>query len=303
MISNNVKLIGYKKLNLNYCDLLYLKENRFLYEKYIKFNLFPESNLFFQYKKIYKQFFFYLFLNEKSCVKALFIKTYPVLKEIYFINKDLLEYIFEEKIHPYNFKNESFVGQTEQSNLNIYVKENFEGNEDKIEVEICFFAALIIILIHEFCHFIRIYIYKHLGLIEYKNSFDFDDEIESDIGYFIEKNLFGKIIEKITIKEVYILNIKNYLKNKKEFLKGFINLSKHENINLNQIDEQVIIILTSLNIDITNIKRIEKDSEIIIKGVKSSVSIGKNNDKLYFPQAFEKIIWDLSNNKNKLKNK
>ena len=145
---------------------------------------------------------------------------------------------------------------------------------------------------------------KHLGLIEYKNSFDFDDEIESDIGYFIEKNLFGTIIEKITVQEAfYILNIKNYLKNKKEFLKGFINLSKHENINLNQIDEQVIIILTSLNIDITNIKRIEKDSEIIIKGVKSSLSIGKNNDKLYFPQAFEKIILDLSNNKNKLKNK
>lgn len=54
-------LIGYKKLNLNYCDLLYLKENRFLYEKYIKFNLFPESNLFFQYKNIYKQFFLIYF--------------------------------------------------------------------------------------------------------------------------------------------------------------------------------------------------------------------------------------------------
>ena len=61
LISNNEMLIGYKKLNLNYCDLLYLKENRFLYEKYIKFNLFPESNLFFQYKNIYKQFFLIYF--------------------------------------------------------------------------------------------------------------------------------------------------------------------------------------------------------------------------------------------------
>ena len=154
---------NYKNYNLNYYNFDYPKNMRFMYEKYVKYPLISENSLFNQYKVVYLNFFKQLFLNDNSYVKKLFIKTFPVLKDNYFINEDLLNYIFKEKIHIFNFQNNDFCGQTDSTTLNLYIKSNFSNNEDKIEVEICFFAAYIIIIIHELSQFIRIYIYKYLG--------------------------------------------------------------------------------------------------------------------------------------------
>ena len=74
-----------------------MDKNRFLYEGFIKFYLLPEKNLFIKYKDIFKNFFIDLFTNENSCVKKLFIKTFPVLEENYFISKDFLDFVFEKK--------------------------------------------------------------------------------------------------------------------------------------------------------------------------------------------------------------
>ena len=63
---------------------------RFINEKYIKFNLISENNLFCKYKEEYLNFFKKLFLNDNSYVKQLFIETFRVLKDKYFINQDLL---------------------------------------------------------------------------------------------------------------------------------------------------------------------------------------------------------------------
>ena len=62
---------------------------RFMYEKYVKFNLISENSLFYKYKDKYLNYFKILFLNNNSCIKKLFITTFPVLKEKYFINEEL----------------------------------------------------------------------------------------------------------------------------------------------------------------------------------------------------------------------
>ena len=81
----------------------------------------------------------------------LFIETFPVLQDNYFINDNLLEYIFNKKIHVFNFANQDFVGMTITSNLDIFIKGNYNNNNNKdiIENEICIFAAFIVILIQK----------------------------------------------------------------------------------------------------------------------------------------------------------
>ncbi len=56
-----------------------------MYEKNIKYNLISENSLFYKYKEEYLNFFKKLFLNDNSYVKQLFIETFRVLKEKYFI--------------------------------------------------------------------------------------------------------------------------------------------------------------------------------------------------------------------------
>ena len=99
-----------------------MNKNRYLNEGYIKFNLLHEKNIFAKYKNVYLSFFKKLFLKNNSCVRKLFIATFPVLEDNYFINSNFLNYIFNEKIYTVNFKFEEFVGLTDNTNLNIYKK-------------------------------------------------------------------------------------------------------------------------------------------------------------------------------------
>ena len=211
--TEGITIKHYKDYNLNCYEIISMDENRFMYEGYIKYNLFPEKNLFNKFRVIYKDFFKDIFINEKSCIKKLFTEAFPILQDNYFINEHLLEYIFDKKINVFNFDNQDFVGMTITSNLDIFIKGNYNNNKDKLEVEICIFAAFIIIIIHQLSLFIRIYIFKHLGIKEYEKSFCYDEKEEPEIGRFVEIQLFGRVIEKLTIIEaLYILNIKNYLK-------------------------------------------------------------------------------------------
>lgn len=84
---------NYKDYNLNCYEINNMDENRFMYESFIKFHLFGEKNLFSKYRDIYKNFFKELFTNENSCIKKLFLETFPVLQDNYFINENLLDYI------------------------------------------------------------------------------------------------------------------------------------------------------------------------------------------------------------------
>ena len=238
--TEGITIKHYKDYNLNCYEIISMDENRFMYEGYIKYNLFPEKNLFNKFRVIYKDFFKDIFINEKSCIKKLFTEAFPILQDNYFINEHLLEYIFDKKINAFNFDNQDFVGMTITSNLDIFIKGNYNNNKDKLEVEICIFAAFIIIIIHQLSHFIRIYIFKHLGIKDYEKSFCYDENEEPEIGRFVETQLFGRVIEKLTIIEaLYILNIKNYLKeSSQDFLLEFKKLKYVKKID--KIEDNVI---------------------------------------------------------------
>ena len=274
---------NYEDYNLTLSQLNYIEKNRYLREHYIKFNQFQQKNLFTKYRTFYLEFFQKLFdIKKNSIIKKLFLKTFPILKHNYFINNNLLKYIFENKIYIFNLNNLDFVGLTQHLNMNIYLKGNYIGNFDNFENEICYFASFIIILIHELGHFIRIYIFKHLKLSEYEHSFIYEENEKAEIGRFIEKKLFGKVLGKINVSEaIYILNINNYLKdNDEEFLEGFINL-KYKKINrIEDIDDNIQEISNKLNLDFTklNFSKIN-DYEFTIKVNSNCFNIGFNNDK------------------------
>ena len=278
--TEGITIKHYKDYNLNCYEIISMDENRFMYEGYIKYNLFPEKNLFNKFRFIYKDFFKDLFIKENSYIKKLFIETFPVLQDDYFINENLLEYIFDKKINVFNFDNQDFVGMTITSNLDIFIKGNYNNNnKDKLEVEICIFAAFIIIIIHQLSHFIRIYIFKHLGIKDYEKSFCYDENEEPEIGRFVETQLFGRVIEKLTIIEaLYILNIKNYLKeSSQDFLLEFKKLKYVKKID--KIEDNVINFLKKVEINPENIK-LDPKSELILKGSSNSLFIGANNDKI-----------------------
>ena len=119
----------------------------------------------------------------------------------------------------------------------------------------------------------------------HKNTFQILEESfneKAEIGRFIEKKLFGKVLGKINVSEaIYILNINNYLKdNDEEFLEGFINL-KYKKINrIEDIDDNIQEISNKLNLDFTklNFSKIN-DYEFTIKVNSNCFNIGFNNDK------------------------
>ena len=276
--------------NLNYYNFDEIKKHRYLYEKYIKFNLVPEKNLLNKYKDVYLAFFKNIFLNDNSCVKKLFIKTFPVLADNYFITKDFLNYIFVDKIHVFNFKAEDYVGLIDNTNLNIYIKDDYDTEEkDEIEIEICVFATFIIILIHQLANFMRVYIIRHLGLKKYEESFFYEVNDEPQIGTYIEMKLFGRVVEKIKIVEaLYILNIDNYLKkNVDNFLNDFISLKKIKQIK--NIDKNTQDFLKSVDININDKITLNEKSELAIKSSNKDLYIGANNDKGQSKREMDKV--------------
>ena len=236
-------------------------------------------------------FFKTLFLDENSCVKKLFKRTFPILNDNYFINESFLEYIFHNKIFVFNFHNPDFVGLTENSNLNISIKGNYRiGNKDELETEICIFAAYIVILIHELAHYIRIYIFKHLGLKEYEESFYFEKNKKPEIGRFIEKKLFGRIVEKMNVLEaLYILDIDNYLKkNNEDFTNGFIEIQNKEIYE--KVETKAEEFLKNVGINLASVKNININSEMILKGESDCLNIGVNNDKCETRKVIEELF-------------
>ena len=285
----SIKLENYKNYNLNCYPLKSMAKNRFLYEAYTKYFLLPEKNIFEKYKKVFKNFLKNIFLNENSCVKKLFIDTFPIMEDNYFINEDFLNFIFDKKITAFNYLNEKLTGIIISSNLDIFIKVNFIHNNDVIESEICIFAAFIVILIHELANFIIIYIFKHLGIKEYEKSFFFEENEEPEIGRFIEEKLFGRVIEEMNLIEaLYILNINNfYRKNPEHFLNEFINLKKKKTID--KLEDSVKNFLNSVDIILNRKINLNGKNKLILKGSRNCLNIGINNDKCLMRETILKL--------------
>ena len=122
-------------------------------------------------------------------------------------------------------------------------------------------------------------IYKHYGIEEYEKSFCYDENEEPEIGKFIEKKLFGRVIEKINILEtLYILNINNYFKdNCEKFLFDFKEIKNQKSIGI--IDDNVKNFLEKLGINLNKNIKFNLKSDFILKGSSNCFNIGMNNDK------------------------
>ena len=59
---------------------------------------------------------------------------------------------------------------------------------------------------------------------------------------------------------------------------------------MNQINENDKIFLKNVEIEgLDKLTKLERYNELKIKGIESGLIIGKNNDKLYFPQRINEV--------------
>ena len=131
-------------------------------------------------------------------------------------------------------------------------------------------------------------ILKKLKVPEYDDSFDFEKDEIPEIGRFIEKKLFGRVIEKMNVLEaIYIINIDNYSKSdEEEFLKGFIDLKNKKTIN---IEDSAKKFLKRVNIINFNFELSEVNNEFTVKGNSNCLNIGINNDKCANLKEIERV--------------
>jgi hypothetical protein len=264
----------------NYCIKLIekekLKEHKFLNQKFLWFFKFQKNNIFEKNKIEFVNFFKNIFKKDK--MKKLMINIFPYLQTNYIINEYFIDEFFD-KIKTYNFKPENSCGETIFPILNVYVKNYFEQN-DNIESEICAITSLIIVIMHELAHYIRIYIYQITGDIKYRKSIDLCSCDE--IGDYLETLLFGNTLFRINLfQAIFILNENNY--NKFNFKEEFNKLEKCKHIiemeNFKENFESAKIFLKKLNIDIKK-SEIKKPSNLFtFKSEKNFFVIGYNNDK------------------------
>ena len=288
----------------NYCLKLIEKEKltKFQYsnQKYLWFLKFKKNNLLEQNKKVLLDFFLNIF--QKKEMKNLMIEVFPILEENYFINKKFIIEFFN-KIRAYNFKPYDMCGETISPMLDVYIKSYFDSSQ-LYESEICALASFVIILLHEFAHYIRIYIYKKTGNTKYRKSIDLCNF--KDIGEYLETLLFGKVVHYINLfQALYILDENNYAKNYVTFKKEFMECENSQNVKtIKESFNKMNTFLKRLNIK-ANVSNIENPNAFFnIKGRSNVFRLGFNNDKkgrpidpneLFKGTAFEFLINEKNN--------
>ena len=205
----------------NYCLKLIAKKKiqRFQYvnQKYLWFLKFKKNNIFWKNKEVYLKFFQNILMKEE--IKNLLIEIIPILKEKYFIDENFVSEFFN-KIRPYNFKPKGMCGETISFTLDVYIKSYFNNN-NSYESEICAISYYIIVILHEFINYLRIYIYKTTGNTRYRQSFDLCKC--KDTGDYFEAFLFGKVVQHINLLQaIYILDENNYNKKYHQFAQEFL---------------------------------------------------------------------------------
>ena len=286
--SHKIRLKDYN----NYCFELIKKEklkvNRYLNEQFFLFFKYQANNAFEKNKSVYKDFFKKIFKN--NTIKNLFIYIFPYLEKNYFIDDDFIEQIFM-KIKSFNFKPIDLLAETVSPVMNIYIKGYFEG-DDNLESEICYSSTIIILILHELAHYIRIYIFKKTGKKKYKKSFDLCHEDE--IGVYLEKLLFGSEIKFINFYQaIFLLNIENYSLDYNLFCENFKKLDNYNNSNYENFAKDLQNsqdFLIKLGIDISDYKFSSKSIIFPIKGGKGYLLLGVNKDKRCRPINIEEIF-------------
>ena len=212
----------------------------------------------------------------KEEIKNLLIKIFPILNDKYFINENFVSEFFN-KVRPYNFKPKGMCRETISYTLDVYIKSYFNNNS--YESEICAIAYYILVILHEFAQYLKIFIYKTTGNTIYRKSFDLCKH--KDIGDYFETFLFGKIVQHINLLQaIYILDENNYNKKYNQFAEEFL---KWGNENVSKIIKdrfkEIIPLLKNLNIKSSTSKMEMNNETFNIKEQFNYFVLGVNNDK------------------------
>ena len=187
---------------------------------------------------------------EKFIKGKIFDGLFPILfgekgKEKIIKTKNLFISLLENNTYYFPIKNPTYAAYTDKYCFKIYVDfsinevESFHDiNLDDIFKHIIRKSFMTVNIIHEFGYCYKIIIFY---INPEQNIFDsplikfkFPDEKEKETkegGQIIEYLLFGRIINKMNIKEIiYIYNLNNFSKTLEEYRNDFINL-KNESVN------------------------------------------------------------------------
>ena len=230
---------------------------------------------------------------KKESMKKLIEKIFPYLNENNFINDDFIEEFFS-KIRTFNFKPIELFAEKIYPTLYVYIKGYFEGNDNK-NSEICASSAYIILILHEFIYYIRIYIYKRIGKEKYRKSNGLCQE--GEISFYFEKIFFGRIISSINFYQaIFLLNINNYELPYFKFSENFKKLEdiydEKENYDNNYINDfnNAKIFLEKLGINFENQEISGKQTKFPIRNNGGNLNLGINNDKTGRPVILEEIL-------------
>ena len=265
IIVNNIKLkkkrqIKFDNVN-NYCmkliiqnfDLINENPSKFMLNKYLKINKYPQ-NIFI--KLSWNNYVSYLSkIMTSKVINSIASKIYD--KENYNIfNEKDIRYILENS--RYFIFDSDFTGYTKGRLLLVYIKgilyyDNFNENLNKLFN----LTVNIIINIHEINGNLNLRIQNFLYKKKYTSpktlkGTQYAQNRNKESGEYIEEQLFGRVLEILTIKEMlYILDLKNYNCDFEIFKKKFMRCNDEKIDISNELN--IILNLYEINISKINI--------------------------------------------------
>ena len=214
-------------------------------------------------------------------------KIFPYLRVNYIVDKKFISDFFE-KIRAYNFHPRIHCGETMFATLEIFIKGHFENTIPPSDI--CAVASYVIIIFHEFAHYMRLYLFNLTRDETYRSSINLCEN--DDIGDYLETLLFGDKINFINlIQAIYILDENNYNDTYNSFKEGFEkiknkNKNKTAKINLKNLKT----LINRLNLNINESEKIEPSQNFSVKTGNSYFIIGNYNDKIGRPVDLKKIF-------------
>lgn len=260
-------------------------------DKYLKPNNY-ENNLFVYKNEVWKNLLLNIFKSKtyKDINYSFFQKK---ITNYFSVNSVIMNILNEIRFFTYKCQ---FYGSTNNFNCRIYINGIYNNNKNRSASLLIYYAYLIISCLHE--------IGGHLNM-RYQYFFSLDENYDSpriqnsekqyyteyglsrekESGETLEIRLFGKKINTITINEaLYILNLKNYEQDAKNFQINFKNCNDIKRIDL--IDESLKKILIGLDIKINDIINEKNISLPIPNSIKENKIFMLDGENVHHPLQF-----------------
>ena len=260
-INNKSIILDYNKYYMNeVIDFLkninpFSQPGIYAYNKYVKLEYFNSDNYVTMSKDFINAFNKYI-SNSKTIITVLY-ELYPELKEFNLFESDFIENLFIDALNTCYFfpfyGKKGAITLNESGTILFFIPNRAKLDDEILEITTkkdCYIITNLGIFVylefHEILgHLLRVILSK---LIDYhyispRSIISNTDEV----GECIELLLFGKRIEKFTIKQaLYILDINNYNKNYNDFRKDFQNLNSAEYLPSKDMENM----LSNINVNI-----------------------------------------------------